>query len=131
MIAIPVDNASMDATSSKLFGNVQAFALYNNDEKAFQFIPNSGQGDGIRTALLLAEHAVTSVVYSFMGDGPFGILNREGVNVYYLGKEPLALANIIEGLETEHFVKVDAANARTYLDPGTATGSCACGCSHD
>ncbi|WP_345984643.1 NifB/NifX family molybdenum-iron cluster-binding protein [Sulfurimonas sp. HSL-1656] len=131
MIAIPVDKAQMDAKSSTLFGNVQAFALYNNDEKAFHFIPNEGKGDGIMTANLLADHSVTSVVYSFMGDGPFGILNREGVNVYYLGKEPMSLMSIIEGLDKENFVKVDAANAQTYLDPGTASGTCGCGCSHD
>ncbi|MHC3995410.1 NifB/NifX family molybdenum-iron cluster-binding protein [Thiomicrolovo sp. ZZH C-3] len=131
MIAIPVDTASMDATSSKLFGNVQAFALYNNDEKAFHFIPNNGKGDGVKTAKLLADHSVTSVVYSFMGDGPYGVLEEEGIGVYYLGKEPLALSTIVEGLETENFVKVVSANAQTYLDPGTASGACGCGCSHD
>lgn len=131
MIAIPVDTASMDAKSSKLFGNVSAFALYSSDEKAFHFVPNNGKGDGIVTALKLAELSVKSVVYSYMGDGPFGILNREGVNVYYLGKEPLSLSTIIEGMETDNFVKVDGSNAETYLDPGTASGSCQCGCSHD
>ena len=130
MIAIPVDKASMDAKSSKLFGNVSAFALYKEDEKAFHFIPNNGKGDGVATAGMLADIPVSSVVYSFMGDGPFGVLEAKGINVYYLGKEPLALASIIEGLETDNFIKVDAANAETYLDPGTASGNCACGCSH-
>ncbi|WP_345969308.1 MULTISPECIES: NifB/NifX family molybdenum-iron cluster-binding protein [Sulfurimonas] len=131
MIAIPVDKASMDATSSKLFGNVQAFALYNNDEKAFRFIPNGGQGDGVKTAKLLADLSVTSVVYSFMGNGPYGVLEAEGIGVYYLGKEPLALSTIVEGLATENYVKVVSENAQTYLDPGTASGECGCGCSHD
>jgi len=131
MIAIPVDTASMQAKSSSLFGNVSAFAIYKEDEKAFHFIPNTGKGDGIATALALSEVPVKSVVYSFMGDGPFGILAREGVDVYYLGKEPLGLMSIIEGLETSNFVKVDVNNAKTYLDPGTASGTCGCGCSHD
>ena len=131
MIAIPVDTASMEARSSNLFGNVNAFALYKEDEKAFHFIPNVGKGDGIATALALSELSVKKVVYSFMGNGPFGILEREGIGVYYLGKEPLGLAAVIEGLEVNNFVKVDANNAETYLDPGTASGTCGCGCSHD
>ena len=131
MIAIPVDTASMQAKSSSLFGNVSAFAIYKEDEKAFHFIPNIGKGDGIATALALSQLPVKSVVYSFMGNGPFGVLDREGINVYYLGKEPLALMSIIEGLETDNFVKVIADNAETFLDPGTASGTCGCGCSHD
>ena len=66
-----------------------------------------------------------------MGNGPFGILKREGIGIYYVGKEPLELDSIIEGLETSSFVKVDTGNADTYLDPGTASGTCGCGCSHD
>jgi predicted Fe-Mo cluster-binding NifX family protein len=131
MIAIPVDTASMETKSSSLFGNVSAFAIYKKDEQAFHFIPNIGKGDGVATALALSELSVTSVVYSYMGDGPFGILEREGIGVYYLGKEPLELMSIIEGLETDNFVKVAADNAKTFLDPGTASGTCGCGCSHD
>jgi len=131
MVAIPVDKASMDVKSSKLFGNVSAFALYKSDENAFHFVPNNGKGDGVATARLLAELSVTSVVYSFMGNGPFDVLAQEGIGVYYLGKEPLALSTIIEGLETDNFVRVDAANAVSYLDPGTPAGNCQCGCSHE
>lgn len=131
MIAIPVDTASMAALSSKLFGNVTAFALYNSEEKAFHFVPNNGKGDGVATAKLLKELSVRSVVYSFMGNGPFGVLEQEGIGVYYLGKEPLKLSTIIEGMETENFIRVNSGNAGTYLDPGTATGNCQCGCDHD
>jgi predicted Fe-Mo cluster-binding NifX family protein len=131
MIAIPVDTASMNAKSSKLFGNVTAFALYKDDEKAFHFVPNNGKGDGIATAKALCDLSVTSVVYSYMGDGPFGALDKQGVDIYYLGKESLGLMSIIEGLETDNFVKVDARNAEIFLDPGTASGSCGCGCSHE
>lgn len=131
MIAIPVDTASMRATSSKLFGNVTAFALYKRDENAFHFVPNNGKGDGVATAKLLKELSVNSVVYSYMGNGPFGVLEKAGINVFYLGKESLSLATIVEGVETDNFVKVHRGNAKTYLDPGTATGNCQCGCDHD
>jgi predicted Fe-Mo cluster-binding NifX family protein len=131
MIAIPVDSASLEAKSSKLFGNVSAFALYNSSKQTFQFVPNNGKGDGVATAKLLADLSVKSVVYSYMGDGPFGFLEHEGIGVFYLGKESLELPDIIAGLEAESFVKVDGGNSKTYLDPGTASGTCGCGCSHD
>ena len=54
----------------------------------------------------------------------YAIRSYYGTGVYYVGKEPLELASIIEGLEASSFIKVDAGNADTYLDPGTATGTC-------
>lgn len=130
MIAIPIDKATMSTRSSKLFGNVAAFALYDRTEQAFHFVPNNGKGDGIATAKALKELNVKTVTYSYMGNGPFGALEKEGIDIYYIGKEPLALGTIIEGIDTNNFVKVVPENAETYLDPGTATGSCQCGCSH-
>jgi len=131
MIAIPVDTASMDSKSSELFGNVNAFAIYNKEEDTFHFVPNSGQGDGVATAKALDELSVSSVVYSYMGNGPFGALQMAGMNVFYIGKTPLGLAAIVEGIETNNFVQVDVSNAKKFLDPGTSGGSCECGCSHD
>ena len=32
-------------------------------------------------------------------------------------------------IEEKSFVKVESSNASTYLDPGTATENCECGCS--
>ncbi len=131
MIAIPVDTASMEARSSKLFGNVTAFAIFDRSEKAFHFVPNNGKGDGIATAKALKELNVNAVTYSYMGNGPFGALDKAGIDIFYIGKEPLSLGTIIEGIDTNNFVKVVRENAETYLDPGTATGNCQCGCSHD
>lgn len=131
MIAIPVDTASTNSKSSELFGNVNAFALYNDEEKSFRFVDNSGQGDGVATAKALSDLKVSSVVYSYMGNGPFGALEKAGVNVFYIGKEPLPLDAIVEGIHADNFVKVDAGNAKTYLDPGTTGGSCECGGTHE
>lgn len=131
MIAIPVDTAAADARSSTLFGNVSAFALFDGADGAFRFISNAHRGDGIATAKGLAELSVDTVVYTHLGNGPFGVFEKEGINVYYIGKEPLALTEIVKGVDAGSFVKVDGSNADTYLDPGTATGNCGCGCSHD
>jgi predicted Fe-Mo cluster-binding NifX family protein len=128
MIAIPVDSATPGVKSSKLFGNVAMFAIYKPEEEEFFFIRNKEAGDGIKTAKQLKEWNVGSVVYSHMGNGPFGALEEDGVDIYYIGKEPMALFEIIEKFNEGAFVKVDAANADTYLDPGTNTGSCQCGC---
>jgi predicted Fe-Mo cluster-binding NifX family protein len=129
MIAIPVDNSSADVKSSKLFGNVKMFALYKQDENTFKFIENIEAGNGIKTAKFLKTSGATSTVYSYMGDGPFKELNKNGVEIFYIGKEPLALTDIVQNINTEQFIKVNADNASTYLDPGTTTENCECGCS--
>ena len=63
-----------------------------------------------------------------MGNGPFTALSEDGLDIYYIGKEPMPLFEIIKKLEANAFVKVDQGNAQSYLDPGTETGECRCGC---
>lgn len=131
MIAIPVDTTNIGTKSSILFGNAPTFALYNRKEETFVFKENSGCGNGIKTAKTLQSWGVDSIVYSFLGDGPFNTMNQDGIDIYYIGKEPIALKEIINGLHENTYIKVDAANSATYLDPGTHTGNCECGCSHE
>lgn len=131
MIAIPVDSATPGVKSSKLFGNVEMFAIYKPVDEEFFFIRNKEAGDGIKTAKQLKEWDVESVVYSHMGNGPFGALREDGIDIYYIGKEPMPLFKIIDQLKADSFVKVDESNADSYLDPGTQSGNCGCGCSHD
>ena len=128
MIAIPIDSIEPDIKSSKLFGNVNHFALYNPRNKSFSFIKNSASGDGVKTAQLLKQYKVSKVFYSYMGNGPFSSLHDNNIDVYYLGKEPLDLDEIISSYDEDIFAKVTADNAKTYLDPGTQTGDCQCGC---
>ncbi|MNO07118.1 hypothetical protein D3C81_2291850 [compost metagenome] len=66
-----------------------------------------------------------------MGDGPFNKLFKEDIKVHFIGKEPLSLQSIIEGLATNNFVEVTDKNAKEYLDPGTATANCECGCTNE
>ncbi len=129
MIAIPIDETSADVKSSKLFGNVAMFAIYEPEDKSFQFVKNREAGNGIRTAKFLKEVGATSIVYSFMGDGPFKELHKSGIDVFYIGKEPMQLSKIVTNLQENIFTKVDPTNATIYLDPGTATQNCECGCS--
>lgn len=131
MIAIPVDTTNFGIKSSTLFGNAPTFALYDKDEKTFIFKENSGYGNGIKTAKTLRSWGVNSVVYSFLGDGPFNTMYKDGIDIFYIGKEPIGLAEIINGLNENAYVKVDTANSANYLDPGTASGSCECECSHE
>lgn len=126
MIAIPVDSATPGIKSSKLFGNVPIFAIYKTADEEFSFTDNKASGDGIKTAKQLKEWGVQSVVYSYMGKGPFEKLDEEGIDIYYIGKEPMELSEIVRKLKDESFVKVDKANAKEYLDPGTQTGECRC-----
>ncbi len=131
MIAIPTDATNFGIKSSTLFGNAPIFALYNRSDKTFIFKENEGYGNGIKTAKTLQSWGVDSVVYSFLGDGPFTTMIQNGITIYYIGKEPIGLKEIIDGLEENTFIKVDTTNAAHYLDPGTHTQTCECGCSHE
>ncbi|MBA3025908.1 MAG: hypothetical protein FP820_05795 [Sulfurimonas sp.] len=128
MIAIPIDALSLDAKSSKLFGNVNFFAIYEPEKKTFEFLKNTESGNGIKTAKLLHDSDVTTTVYSYMGDGPFKSLNEDRIDVYYIGKEPMSLHEIVQKVENGGFIKVDANNASVYLDPGTSSENCECTC---
>lgn len=131
MLAIPVDAESFVGKSSLLFGNAPMFALYDKDEKQFVFKENPGCGNGIKTAEALKSWDVSRVVYSFLGDGPFNAMEKYGMEIYHIGKEVLGVSEIVKGLEENLYVKVNTMNADTYLDPGTASGSCECGCTHE
>jgi len=128
MLAIPTDSIKPDVKSSTLFGNVNYFALYNPIEKNFSFIPNEASGDGVKTAELLKKYNTSKVFYSYMGNGPFSSLVKDDIEVFYLGSEPLDLDEIICSYDEDIFVQVTKENAKEYLDPGTQTGDCQCGC---
>jgi predicted Fe-Mo cluster-binding NifX family protein len=131
MIAIPVENDSHDTMSTKLFGNAKFFALVDPMSKKTTIVENEGCGNGIKTANYLLERGATSAVYGFLGDGPFHVMVRGGMSVYWLGKEPLALQHAIDLSLSHSLVRVTTENATDFLDPGTAAGACECGCSHD
>lgn len=131
MIAIPVENDSPDTMSTKLFGNAKFFALVDPMSKKSTIVANEGCGNGIKTANFLAESGATSALYGFLGDGPFHVMVREGINVYWLGKETMKLDDAIDVALSESLVRVTPENASSYLDPGTNAGACECGCSHD
>jgi len=131
MIAIPVESDSRDVMSTKLFGNAPFFALVNPSDKSYTLVPNEGCGNGIMTANYLLEKGATSAVYGFLGDGPFHVMVRGGMNVYWLGKEVMPLTQAIDIALSDTLTHVTVENAKQYLDPGTAAGACECGCSHD
>ena len=131
MLAIPVDTQLPDSGSSLLFGNVSFFALYNENENTFDFRVNPGCGNGIKTAQALKSWNVKKVVYSFLGDGPFKTMIKDGIDIFHLGKKSVSLKEIVHGLKDNQFIQVSTSNAAEYLDPGTASSACGCGCSHD
>lgn len=131
MIAIPVETDNGIPMSTKLFGNAKFFALVEPKSKDYTIIPNEGCGNGIQTANYLLEQGASSALYGFLGDGPFHVMVRGGINVYWLGKETMPLDKAIDTALSETLVHVTTENAALYLDPGTAAGACECGCTHD
>jgi predicted Fe-Mo cluster-binding NifX family protein len=131
MVAIPVETDSPNTMSTKLFGNAKFFALVDPISKQTDIISNEGCGNGIKTAAYLLEKGAKSAVYGFLGDGPFHVMIRGGMEVYWLGKEPMPLNQAIEETLTQSLIKVTPENASEYLDPGTVAGACECGCTHE
>ena len=64
------------------------FAIYNPVDETFFFRRNQAAGDGVKTAKQLKSWDIDSVVYSHMGNGPYSALCEDGINIYYIGKEP-------------------------------------------
>lgn len=131
MIAIPVETDASEPMSTKLFGNAKFFALVDPATRRHTIVPNEGCGNGIQTANYLLEQGASSAVYGFLGDGPFHVMIRGGMEVYWLGKEAMPLSSAIRTVFSESLVRVTPENAELYLDPGTNAGACECGCSHD
>jgi predicted Fe-Mo cluster-binding NifX family protein len=132
MIAIPVEFDSNNTVAlSKLFGNAVSFALYDTVSNKLTVTKNEGCGNGIATADFLLSKGVKSALYTYLGDGPFYTLVRGGAKVYYMGKSPTYLDETIRSALNGELTEVTPENAKTYLDPGTASDACECGCSHD
>lgn len=131
MIAIPVESDAPNPMSTKLFGNAKFFALIDGTTRHYTIVENEGCGNGIKTASFLLEKGAESAAYGFLGDGPFHVMIRGGMEVYWLGKEPMPLDSAISTFLSESLVRVTPENSSQYLDPGTAAGACECGCTHD
>ncbi|WP_294917945.1 NifB/NifX family molybdenum-iron cluster-binding protein [Sulfuricurvum sp. PD_MW2] len=130
MIAIPIEKGTHDSMSTKLFGNAPFFALIDPHTKIPKIVSNEGCGNGIKTANFLVQLGATSALYGYLGDGPFYVMVREGMRVYWLGKEPMPLEQAITIALEGNLIQVTPDNASAYLDPGTSSGECECGCSH-
>ena len=130
MIAIPVKSEDKSAACiTGLYGNAKYFALADGAGN-FEIVKNEGQGNGIATAEFLVGKGVDATAYIHLGDGPFGALNKNGVKVYCVGKEEIAVADVVAGIASGKFPLVTPENADTMLDPGNPSGECACGCTH-
>jgi len=131
MIAIPVENNQQEgAKIVGLYGNAEYFAFCNETDGSFEIVKNDAAGNGIETAKFLIAKGATKTAYIHLGNGPFGELEKNGVAVYFAGKEEMPVASVVDGIISGSFAEVTKANADTLLDPGTNTGDCSCGCKH-
>ncbi len=131
MIAIPVKSEEKSgAVITGLYGNAKYFALADAAGN-FEIVKNEGQGNGIATAEFLVNKGAKQSAYIHLGDGPFGMLNKNGVSVYYVGKDEMPVADVVAGIAAGKFPEVTPENAGKLLDPGNPQGECACGCTHE
>lgn len=87
-IAISANGKELSANLDPRFGRCSFFAIYNEEEKKWSYLPNpgalEGSGAGIKAALFLAEQQVDVLLTGDMGPNASRILNSIGIEVYSL-----------------------------------------------
>lgn len=125
MIAIPLDSENSTHISD-LYGNAPYFAFLNEETGSFNVSENDGCGNGLDTAKFVTDSGASDTVFFHMGEGVFKYLDENGVSVLTVKKEPLSIDQIYMNYLDGSFEKVLTTNAKTLLDPGTASCSCEC-----
>lgn len=129
MIALPVVTNNTKEVA-KLYGNVELFAFYDESNNSYEIVKNEAKGNGIKTGEFLVNNNVTKTIYIHLGKGPFNKMIEGGIEVYYLGKEPMNITKAIELLKEKKLTQVTKENADELLDPGQV-GGCSCGCEEE
>ncbi len=125
MIAIPLNDKNA-TTISDLYGNAPHFALLDTVTGSFKVEANKGCGNGVETAKCVKEMGATSTIFYHMGEAIFDFFDNNEVKVYCASKVFLTIEEIYRKVLKNNCKLITAANAETFLDPGTSSCSCEC-----
>lgn len=86
IIAIPVQEKSMESKVNDTFGRTPYFLIYNSETKEGNFIDNSAAnasgGAGIKAAQLLADNKADCTISPRLGTNASEVLNLSKIKVY-------------------------------------------------
>jgi predicted Fe-Mo cluster-binding NifX family protein len=120
MTAIPIKSDNKEIVSN-LYGNAEYFALYDDRDDSFEIVKNEAKGDGLKTGEFIAHNGAKNTIYIHLGEGIFNYLIDQDINVFYLGKEELALKDAIKLFKEKRLTRVTKYNAKQHLSSGNCT----------
>lgn len=120
MTAIPVRGDNKEVVAN-LYGNADYFALYDEKDDSFEIVKNDAKGDGLKTGEFVVHNGATNTLYINLGEGIFNYLIDQDINIFYVGKEELALKDVIKLFKERRLTRVTKYNAKQYLNSGNCT----------
>ena len=85
-IAIPVENKTLEANVSTVFGRANYFLIYDTKRKESVFVDNLAQssagGAGIKAAQTVVDQKVNALLTPRLGENAADILEAAGIKIY-------------------------------------------------
>jgi len=116
MIAVPVKTNKENPVVSTLFGKAKWFAFV--DENGKISIEKNSAESGRAVVENLVTKGVDKLVFHHMGGNPFMLLQKENIECFYDGGERIFLDELLQQLQNNNLVKVDAHNMAQYIEQG-------------
>ena len=86
IIAIPVDESSMQGKVSESFGRSPFFLIYEMETKEFNFVENttltSPGGAGIKAAQIIVDNKASTLLTPRCGENAAQVLEASGIKLY-------------------------------------------------
>lgn len=107
-VAISTDESNLDALIETKFGRSPGFLIYDTVSAAMKYLSNdqnadSSQGAGTKTAEMLLDEDIESVISGHLGPKAFRVLDSAGIHIYNCAAVPIkqALHQLSNGLLRE------------------------------
>ncbi|HZK53775.1 MAG TPA: NifB/NifX family molybdenum-iron cluster-binding protein [Desulfosporosinus sp.] len=86
IIAMPVDEQSMETTVCQSFGRTPYFLIYDTESMESVFLNNSGAasqgGAGIKAAQTIVDHKVSALLTPRCGENAAEVINATNIKMY-------------------------------------------------
>lgn len=86
IVAIPVDEKSMDGNVSEHFGRTETFLILDTKDNKSSFIPNvavnAQGGAGIKAAQVIVDTRVDAIISPRLGKNAFEVIDEAKITIY-------------------------------------------------
>jgi len=100
-IAISTKDSNIEGTVDPKFGRAQGFLIYDTDSSQTSYLDNSEnavapQGAGTKTAQMLLNLDVETLISGHLGPKAFKVLDKAGINIY--NSAPVSIKQALDNL---------------------------------